>query len=63
MLISDKIVKIDSDIRITIADNGYIFEVSGKNPNDDWRNVKIVCNTRSELNSLLDETLDLERTD
>jgi hypothetical protein len=63
MLISDKIVKIDSDIRITIADNGYIFEVSGKNVNDDWRNVKIVCNTRSELDSLLDETLDLERTD
>ena len=63
MLISDKIVKIDSDIRITIADNGYIFEVSGKTPNDDWRNVKIVCNTRSELDSLLDETLDLERTD
>lgn len=63
MLISDKIVKIDSDIRITIADNGYIFEVSGKNANDDWRNVKIVCNTRSELDSLLDETLDLERTD
>lgn len=63
MLISDKIVKIDSDIRIIIADNGYIFEVGGKNANDDWRNVKIVCNTRSELDSLLDETLDLERTD
>ncbi len=63
MNICDKIVKVDNDIRITIADNGYIFEVSGKNANDDWKNVKIVCNTRSELDSLLDEVLELDRAD
>lgn len=63
MIISDKIVKVDSSINITIADNGYIFEVSGKNANDDWRNIKIVCTSRSELDSLLDEVLELDRTE
>lgn len=63
MIISDKIVKVDSSINITIADNGYIFEVSGKNANDDWKSVKIVCNSRSELDSLLDEVLELDRVD
>ena len=63
MNICDKIIKVDNDIRITIADNGYIFEVSGKNANDDWKSVKIVCNSRSELDSLLDEVLELDRVD
>lgn len=63
MNICDKIVMVDSAISITIADNGYIFEVSGKNANDDWKSVKIVCNSRSELDSLLDEVLELDRVD
>lgn len=63
MNICDKIVMIDSAISITIVDNGYIFEVSGKNANDDWKSVKIVCNNRSELDSLIDEALELDRVD
>ena len=63
MNICDKIVMVDSAISITIADTGYIFEVSGKNANDDWKSVKIVCNSRSELDSLLDEVLELDRVD
>jgi hypothetical protein len=63
MNIVDKIVKIESTITIQIVDNGYVFEVGGKDANDEWKNVKIVCTTRSELDSLLDEALELDRVD
>ena len=63
MNIVDKIVKIESTITIQIVDNGYMFEVGGRDANDEWKNVKIVCTTRSELDSLLDEALELDRVD
>ena len=63
MNIVDKIVKIESTITIQIVDNGYVFEVGGRDANDEWKNVKIVCTTRSELDSLLDEALELDRVD
>jgi hypothetical protein len=63
MNIVDKIVKVDDTISIRLVDNGYVFEVGGKNANDEWKSVKIVCTTRSQLDSLLDEALELDRVD
>jgi hypothetical protein len=63
MNIVDKIVKVDDTISIRLVDNGYLFEVGGKNANDEWKSVKIVCTTRSQLDSLLDEALELDRVD
>jgi hypothetical protein len=63
MNIVDKIVKVDDTISIRLVDNGYVFELGGKNANDEWKSVKIVCTTRSQLDSLLDEALELDRVD
>jgi hypothetical protein len=63
MNIVDKIVKVDDTISIRLVDNGYLFELGGKNANDEWKSVKIVCTTRSQLDSLLDEALELDRVD
>lgn len=61
MNIIDKISKIGDNISITIVDNGYVFEVSGRDDVGDWKSVKIVCTSRTELDSLLDEALELPR--
>jgi len=63
MNIVDKIAKVDDTISIRLVDNGYLFELGGKNANDEWKSVKIVCTTRSQLDSLLDEALELDRVD
>lgn len=63
MNIVDKISKMGDNISITLVDNGYVFEVSGKDAEDNWKTVKIVCTSRTELDSLIDEALELDRAD
>jgi hypothetical protein len=63
MNICDKILKVDDTITIKIVDNGYMFEISGQDQNADWKTVRIVCHSRSELDTLLDEALDMDRTE
>ena len=63
MNICDKIVKVDDTISIRLLDNGYMFEIGGRDANEDWKTVRIVCTSRSELDALLDEALDMDRTE
>ena len=39
--ISDKLTKINDSLTINLFDNGYMVEVSGRDDNDDWTQVKI----------------------
>ena len=63
MKIVDKICKIDENISIRLLDNGFLFEASGKNGIDDWKNVKIACTTKAELDALINEALELDRSE
>lgn len=63
MNIVDKIFKIGDNISITLVDNGFVFEVSGRDAADNWKTFKVVCTSRSELDSLIDEALELDRAD
>lgn len=63
MNIVDKISKIGDNISITLVDNGFVFEVSGRDAADNWKTLKVVCTSRSELDSLIDEALELDRAD
>lgn len=61
MKVVDFISKIGEDINIKVVNNGYLVEISGRNAQDDWTTVKLVCLTRKELNSLLDECFAIPR--
>lgn len=63
MNICDKIVKVDDTISIRMVDNGYVFEIGGKDANDEWKTVRIVCVSRSEIDTLLDEAFEMDRTE
>ena len=61
MKLVDFISKISEDIIIKVVNNGYLLEVSGRDVEDNWTTVKLVCVNRKELNALLDECITLPR--
>lgn len=61
MKVLDFISKIGEDINIKVIDNGYLVEINGRNAEDDWKNVKLACSNRSELEALLDQCFKIPR--
>ena len=61
MKLVDFISKIGEDINIKVVNNGFLLEVSGRDAEDNWTTVKLVCISRKELNSLLDECIAIPR--
>jgi hypothetical protein len=47
---------------IRMYDNGYLFEVNGRDENDDWCGVKILCNDLDQVVSLITEATKMDRT-
>ena len=60
--ISKKLIKIDEDVTVSFADNGFIVSATGRDANDDWANAKILCNTLEEVSELLGEAASMERS-
>lgn len=50
-----KLEKVGESISMYRYDNGWMFEVSGRNKSGDYKSCKIVCNTEDELITLLKE--------
>lgn len=61
MKVIDFISKISEDIIIKVVTNGYLVEISGRNAEDSWENIKLVCSSRKELDSILEQCLQLPR--
>jgi len=53
--VSDKLTKVSECVNVYFYDNAYMVEVSGKNAEDDWATVKLVCRDLSEVQTLLEE--------
>jgi hypothetical protein len=62
MKISDKLAKVDEDMSIRMYDNGFLFEISGRDDNDDWTSVKILCNDLNQVTALITEATQMERS-
>jgi hypothetical protein len=62
-MISDKLTKVNEQFTVSMYDNGYMFEIGGTDPNDDWKTAKIMCNTLADLVTLVKEASEMERRD
>lgn len=62
MNIADKLAKVDETVTIQMYDNGFLFEISGRDHEDDWSNVKILCSSMEDINRLLKEATSIERS-
>lgn len=59
--ISDKLIKVSDSFSVQMYDNGFMFEISGRNSDEDWRSVKILCNTQEQLIALINEATEMTR--
>jgi len=53
--VSDKLKKVSEQVNVYFYDNAYMVEVSGRDSNDDWSNVKLVCRDLAEVRIILEE--------
>jgi hypothetical protein len=59
--ISDKLAKVNDSFSVQMYDNGFMFEIGGKDSDGDWKNAKIMCSTIDQLVALVKEATELER--
>jgi len=61
MKIADKLKKINDSLTINLYDNGYMVEVTGRDYDDDYTQVKIVCSSVEEINDVIAEAVEMEK--
>lgn len=59
--ISDKLTKVGDSLSFYMYDNGYMVDVGGKDSGDDWKTVRIVCQSQEELIALVTEAINMDR--
>lgn len=62
MKIADKLSKVDESFNVYMYDNGYMFEIGGRDNDDDWATAKIMCATMDEIAALAHEAASMERS-
>jgi len=62
MDIGSKLDKVDESITIQMYDNGFVFEISGRDSSDEWASAKIVCSSIEEVMTLVKEATTLPRS-
>lgn len=53
MNLKDKLQKVNDSLTLNRYDNGWMVEVSGKDHEDEWVTVKLVCNTQEEIFAMI----------
>jgi len=61
MKLSDKIAKCNDNLTVNMYDNGFVVEVSGQDSDNDWKSVKIMCQTLDEVYAVIAEAAAMER--
>jgi len=60
--ISDKLTKVNDSLTVNIYDNGFMFEISGRDSDDDWASTKILCNDIEDVVTLIKEAASLPQS-
>lgn len=61
--IGDKLVKVNESFSVNMYDNGYLFEISGRDEDGDYKSAKIMVSTLAQLAALVQEATELPRDD
>ncbi len=61
--IGDKLAKVNESFTVNMYDNGFMFEISGRDKGGDYKTVKIMVNELAQLAALVQEATELERDD
>jgi hypothetical protein len=59
--IKDKLAKVNESFSVNMYDNGFMFEISGKDAEGEWKTAKIMCATADQLLALVKEATEADR--
>ena len=59
--VSDKLVKTNDNFTVYMYDNGYMFEIGGRDKSEEWATAKIIVSSQEELMTLIKEVSEMER--
>ena len=54
-MVASKLAKVNEDITVRRADNGWVVEFGGRSRDDEWKHYKIVCTEMDEVVTLVIE--------
>jgi len=54
-MVASKLAKVNEDITVRRADNGWVVEFGGRSRDDEWKHYKIVCTEMDEVITLVME--------
>ena len=58
-----KLSKVSESFTVYRYDNGFMIETTGRNQDQDWKTVKIMCSTEQELLTIIQEINSMEKDD
>jgi len=61
MKIADKMTFVDDSFNVSMVDNGFVFEIGGRNEDGEWSRAKVIVTTIEDLLSLIKEAAELPR--
>jgi hypothetical protein len=59
--ISDKLSKVNEEMTIKMVDNGFVFEINGRDLEEIWAGVKFIVGSTDDLITLIKEAIELPR--
>jgi hypothetical protein len=59
--ISNKLSKVNESFSVYMYDNGFMFEISGRDSDGEYKTTKILCNTIEQLLALVQEATMIEK--
>lgn len=61
MKIADKMTFVDDSFNVSMVDNGFVFEIGGRNEDGEWSRAKVIVTSIEDLLSLIKEAAELPR--
>lgn len=61
--IGDKLAKVNESFTVNMYDNGFMFEIGGRDSDNEWANAKILCSSLDQVQALVKEASEMERDD
>lgn len=59
--IGDKLTMVNESFSINMYDNGFMFEIGGRDTNGDWKTAKVMCTTLDQVLELVKEASEMKR--
>ena len=61
--IIDKLIKVNETYTVNMYDNGFMFEISGRDIDNEYKTAKILCSSVEDVIALVIEASELPKAD